>query len=117
MFEKEGRKERMLNLVKPKKNKERRGERHKETKKDIEEMKEGRGFYEGPADVPDVRFSVGSVLEAGHTLCGFPKAKQIQAGQPLSHRHIELHTATRRGGRARVFLFMWKKRREEGREE
>lgn len=85
-------------------------ERHKETKRDTVEMKEGCRFYEGVMDVPDVRFSVGSLLEAGYTLlCGFPKAKQIQPGPPLSHRHIELHTTAQREGRARVFLFMWKK--------
>lgn len=45
----------MLNLVKPKKNKkERMGERNKETKKDIAEMKAGCRFYEGVVDVPDV---------------------------------------------------------------
>lgn len=90
----------MLNLVKPKKNKKGRMlERYKETKKDIEEMKVGCRFYEGAVDVPDVRFSVGSMLEARYTReCGFPKAKQIQLDPPLSHRHIELHTTTQREG-------------------
>lgn len=47
----------MLNLVKPKKNKK---ERQKETKKDIV----GCRFYEGAMKVPDLCFSVGSMLEA-----------------------------------------------------
>lgn len=86
----------MLHLVKPKKNKkERMGERHKETKKDIVEMKVGCRFYEGAV----MHFSMGSMLEAGYTLvCGFPKAKPIQLGPPLSHRHTELHTTTQREG-------------------
>lgn len=56
-----------------------------------------------------MHFSVGSMLEAGYTLiCGFPKAKLIQLGPPLSHRHRVTHHYSE-GGRARVFLFMWKK--------
>ncbi len=90
----------MLNSVKPKKNKKgRTGERHKETKKDTVEMKVGCRFFEGAVNVPDVRLSVGSMLEAGYTLvCGFPKAEQIQLDPPLAHRHIELHTTTQREG-------------------
>lgn len=89
------------------------GKRHKETKKDIVEMKVGCRFYEGAVNVPDVRFSVGSMLEAVYTLvCGFPKAKQLDP--PLSHRHTRLTHHYSEGGRARVFLFMWKKGERRG---
>lgn len=65
-------------------------------------------------NVPDVRFSVESKLKAGHILiCGFPKAEQIQFNPPLFHRH----TTNSEGGRTRVFPLMWKKSREEWREE
>lgn len=105
----------MLNLVKPKKNKkERIGERNEETKKDKAEMKVGCRFYEGAMNVPDVCFSMGSMLEAGYSpVCGFPKAKQIQLDPPLSHRH----TTTHREGESQGFPVHVEKSREEGREE
>lgn len=72
-------------------------------------------FYEGAVNVPDVLFSVGSMLEARYTLvCGFPKAKQIQLEPPFSYRHIELHTTTQREGEPGFSCSCGKK---EGREE
>lgn len=103
-FEKEERKERMLNLVKPKENNKRMGEIHKETTKTAE-VKVGCWFYEGTIDVC---FSVGSMFEAGYVVvCGFPKAKQ--PGPPSSHRHKVTHNYSE-GREARVFSVLVEKK-------